>query len=136
MSDLSIYYDAEEDWIDENDIVEFEEITPPVPIAEEPLVQPGHREEIQTLLQAVFNINHFLPNQYEAIDAAMNGNDIFLVFPKGEQRNICYQIPVLYHFPKLTNIVIVPDSLYLLQQDDHNLSVHNIPTLFCLAQEI
>lgn len=141
MSDLTIYYDAEEDWTDDHDIVEFEETAPatataaPVvattpqaaPQAEQP---PSRREEVLTLMSSIYNLNHFLPNQYEAIDAALNGDDIFLVFPKGEQRNISYMVPILYHYPKLTTIVIVPDSLYLLQQDDHNIPIHKIPTLF------
>lgn len=133
MSEVSIYYDAGDDWIGDDDLVEFEEnallsFTPISPTPVKPIM--NRKEEIATLMAATFNVNHFLPNQYEAISAALDGHDVFVVLPKGEQRNMCYQLPVLFQHPKLTTIIIVPTLFYLLQQDNHNMDRHQIPTAF------
>lgn len=70
MSDIIIYYDAEDDWAaDDDDIIEFAKITTTLPLLDstmsvftEPATLVNRRDEILKLMAATFKINHFLPN--------------------------------------------------------------------------
>ncbi|GAA5811825.1 hypothetical protein MFLAVUS_005270 [Mucor flavus] len=130
MSDLSIYYDAENDWINEDDIVLFEKNISPTQPATSSSSTRISRQELETILFASFRTREFLPNQYEAVSAALDSQDMLIVLPAGPPRNICYQLPILFHHIKLTTIVIVPTYISLLEHDDHYTLYHNILTAF------
>lgn len=88
-------------------------------------------EEIQSPLKLIrerFKINKFIPNQRESIEAALNNEDMLLVLPSGPLRNLCYIAPV--SVSRCMTIVIVPSSLYLMEQDDYYLQTYRIPYLF------
>lgn len=90
------------------------------------------REEIESVLHQHFHLKDFIPNQYEAITAALDQENIFLVLPSGPPRNLCYQFPIFFQQPQSNSItiILVPTLLYLLQQDDHVMGLHRIPTIF------
>ncbi|GAA5802507.1 hypothetical protein HPULCUR_007972 [Helicostylum pulchrum] len=131
MSDLSIYYDAENDWINEDDILLLQTNIPPAqPATSSSSSARISRQELETILFASFRTREFIPNQYEAVSAALDNQDMLVVLPTGPPRNICFQLPILFHHIKLTTIVIVPTYINLLEHDDHYTLYHNIPTAF------
>jgi superfamily II DNA helicase RecQ len=110
-----------------------EEFIPPVPTKSIPtnhIPIVSRREEIESILLDKFRLRGFIPNQYEAITATMDEQDILVVLPSGSSRNVCYQLPILFQHPKLITVVLVPSPIDLLEKDDHTIETHEIPTLF------
>ena len=53
-------------------------------------------EEIARLNRTVFgNLNGFRPLQREAIEAILQGRDVFLVLPTGAGKSLCFQLPAI-----------------------------------------
>lgn len=144
MSETSSYYDAEDSWL-ADDTLEMEgdpvlppspsPPPPPTPLPSEETVATrtsSRREELEALLNQHFHLDNFIPNQYEAINATINNENILLVLPSGHPRNLCYQLPVLYPQQQSNSItiILVPTLLHLLEQDNYLLEIHQIPTLF------
>ncbi|NOQ47114.1 MAG: RecQ family ATP-dependent DNA helicase, partial [Desulfobulbaceae bacterium] len=60
--------------------------------------------DIQDTLQTVFGFPSFLPGQQEVIDKVVSGRSALAVFPTGQGKSLCYQLPAL-HLPGLTLVV-------------------------------
>lgn len=146
MSNLSIYYDAEEDWSQHDDAIIYEankNVEPTTtttssssqhiivshPSISDP-VNIRQRDELTSILFSSFGLREFIPNQYEAITSSLDGEDMLVILPAGPPRDICYQLPTFFNHPKLTTLVIVPTIIELLQHDDHYIDIHKIPTAF------
>jgi ATP-dependent DNA helicase RecQ len=56
------------------------------------------------ILRARFRFDDFLPGQAEAVAAALNGEDVFVLWPTGGGKSLVYQLPALAR-PGLTLVV-------------------------------
>ena len=65
----------------------------------------------ENLLQELFNYPSYRKGQYEAIEATLNGRDVFVSLSTGFGKSLCYQIPPLYkrtQKQRVTTFVISP----------------------------
>ncbi|AZO79679.1 MULTISPECIES: DNA helicase RecQ [unclassified Bosea (in: a-proteobacteria)] len=51
--------------------------------------------EARAILKSVFGYDDFRPGQWEVIEAALGGRDVFAVMPTGSGKSMCYQLPAL-----------------------------------------
>jgi len=57
---------------------------------------PQSREsDARAILKSVFGYDDFRPGQWEVIEAALAGRDVFAVMPTGSGKSMCYQLPAL-----------------------------------------
>jgi len=51
--------------------------------------------DARAILKSVFGYDDFRPGQWEVIEAALAGRDVFAVMPTGSGKSMCYQLPAL-----------------------------------------
>ncbi|RUM37411.1 MAG: RecQ family ATP-dependent DNA helicase, partial [Desulfobulbus sp.] len=73
------------------------------------------QDSLHTLKQ-VFGFDAFLPGQQQVIDTVLAGRSALAVFPTGQGKSLCYQLPAL-HLPGLT-LVISPLMALMKDQVD------------------
>ena len=76
--------------------------------------------ETRQTLREVFAFDAFLPGQREVIDAILAGRSALAIFPTGQGKSLCYQLPAL-HLPNLT-LVVSPLMALMKDQVDFLLS--------------
>ncbi len=74
-----------------------------------------HSDPSQTL-KTIFGFDAFLPGQQQVIAAVLAGRSALAVFPTGQGKSLCYQLPAL-HLPGLT-LVISPLMALMKDQVD------------------
>lgn len=67
----------------------------------------------QTILKTKFGYDTFRTGQAEAINNALNGNNVLAIMPTGGGKSLCYQIPALI----LTGVTLVISPLISLMKD-------------------
>lgn len=87
MSEETVYFDACAIWSSSDPESSSSSSTQVPSLTRESLIKKA--------LKCSFNLETFIPNQLEAISAAADRKDVFLVLPSGPLRNLCYQAPVL-----------------------------------------
>lgn len=67
----------------------------------------------QETLQEIFGFDGFLPGQQQVVDTVLAGRSALAVFPTGQGKSLCYQLPALH----LDGLTLVVSPLMALMKD-------------------
>eukprot|EP01113_Clastostelium_recurvatum_P011336 TRINITY_DN15765_c0_g1_i1.p1 TRINITY_DN15765_c0_g1~~TRINITY_DN15765_c0_g1_i1.p1 ORF type:complete len:697 (+),score=134.46 TRINITY_DN15765_c0_g1_i1:23-2113(+) len=69
--------------------------------------------KVTDILNNTFGLQHFRPNQKEAVNAVLSGRDVFVIMPTGGGKSLCYQASAL----ALPGLTLVVSPLVALMHD-------------------
>lgn len=134
------------DNLEEIDLTMHED-APVVPVAPAtnlnpaPLVKPPnlhnspYYRELKEKLQRVFGLQDFRMNQLEAVTAAMEGRDVFVLMPTGGGKSLCYQLPSVCEGGRTGGLTVVISPLISLMKDQVNALVQKGIPAICSNSE-
>ncbi|TBU28950.1 ATP-dependent RNA helicase [Dichomitus squalens] len=88
-------------------------VSPPPPSESADLKTRPYYNQILDTLKRVFGLPTFRPKQLDAICAAMDGRDVFVLFPTGSGKSLTFQLPAVCQ----KGVTIVVSPLLSLMRD-------------------
>jgi bloom syndrome protein len=91
-----------------------------------------HSAHMMDTFRKKFGLKRFRPQQFEAINAALLGNNVFILMPTGGGKSLCYQLPAV--LSQGITIVVSPLKSLIIDQVS-KLNALNLPAAHLLGED-